>query len=227
MEAAHQVAQQIFMSHDDTVFEENPVDPDAPAISKWEVDATGQPIRRQFTGDYSWLATLTPAYFDITPRAPWVWPAEYHLSLAIFFKRNLIALADEQGVPYERQVPVKQQTAADLAGFGLGGGELFLVGSEAETNVRAGNWVMVCGRYGDAVQGQPVFRWYRVATVGAFESDQGARPVTLAGPDWIGVTNQQDPTQWRCKPSHVAIFAGCVGVFEKTVHLEGPSVWSQ
>jgi hypothetical protein len=225
-DVAHQVAQQIFMSHDDTVFEENAVDPDAPALSKWEADASGQPIRRQFTGDYSWLATLTPVYFDLTPKAPWVWPAEYHLSLAIFFKRNLRALANEQGVAYERQVPVKQQSAADLAGFGLGGGELLLLGSPDETNVRPGNWVMVCGRYGDPAQGQPVFRWYRVATVGAFESDQGARPVTLAGPDWIGVTNQQDPSQWQCKPSHVAIFEGCVGVFEKTVHLEGPSVWS-
>jgi hypothetical protein len=224
--AAHQVAQQIFMSHDETVFEEDPSNPDAPAVSKWEVDNNNQPVRRQFAGDFSWMATLAPAYFDPTPKAPWVWPAEYQLSLVIFYKRNLVALANEQGVAYERQVPVKQQTAADLAGFGLGGGELLLVGGPDETNVQAGNWVMVCGRYGDATQGPPVFRWYRVATVGAFENDQGARPVTLAGPDWIGVTDPLDPTHWRCKPSHVAIFEGCVGVFEKTVHLEGPSVWS-
>jgi hypothetical protein len=229
--AAHQVAQQIFMSHDDTVFEENPIDPDAPAVSKWEVDGSGQPVRRQFTGDYSWLATLTPAYFDLTPKAPWVWPAEYHLSLVIFHKRNFTALANEQGVAYERHVEVRRQgvsggSDADLAGFGLGGGELLLAGSEAETAVKQGNWVMVCGYYGNESLNLPVLRWYRVATVGAFENDLGARPVTLAGPDWIGVTNQQDPSQWSCKPSHLAIFEGCVGVFEKTVHLEGPSVWS-
>jgi hypothetical protein len=222
---AYQVAQQIFISRDETVFEENQVDPDAPAISKWELNASGQPMRRQYSGDFSWLATLTPVYFNLAPAGQWVWSAEYHLSLVIFYKRNLIALANEQGVAYERQVAVKQQNPADLAGFGLGGGELLLEGSAADTEVKQGNWVMVCGYYGNPSLNKPVFRWYRVVTVGADEGN--VRPVTLAGPDWIGVTNPANPSQWACKPSHVAIFEGCVGVFEKTVHLEGPSVWSQ
>jgi hypothetical protein len=224
---AYQFAQQIFISRDETVFEENQVDPDAPAISKWELDASGQPMRRQYGGDFSWLATLTPVYFNLTPPGQWVWSAEYHLSLVIFYKRNLTALANEQGVAYERQVAVKQQNPdVELAGFGLGGGELLLEGSAADTEVKQGNWVMVCGYYGNPSLNKPVFRWYRVATVGAFDLVDNARPVTLAGPDWIGATNPSKPSQWVCKPSHVAIFEGCVAVFEKTVHLEGPSVWS-
>jgi hypothetical protein len=158
------------------------------------------------------------------PNAKWIWSAEYNLSLVIFYKRNLTTLVNEQGVAHERQVAVKQQSPSDLAGFGIGGGELLLEGGEAETNVRAGNWVMVCGYY-NGNQSLRVFRWYRVTTVGDY--DAGSRAVTLAGPDWIGVTSQVSTAQWACKPTHVAIFEGCVGVFEKTVHLEGPSVWSQ
>ena len=72
----------------------------------------------------------------------------------------------------------------------------------------------------------PVFRWYRVVTVGEFEiaTNRNQRPITLAGPDWIDLPDQQG--RWLCEPSHVAVFEGCVGVFEKTGHLEGPSVWS-
>jgi type II secretory pathway pseudopilin PulG len=224
---AHQIAQQIFMARDDTVHEKHPTDPDASAVSKWELDSAGGPIRRQFEGNFSWLATLTPAYFDVTPRGPWVWPTEYHLSIVIFFKRNLNSLVNDDGVAVERQVAVSQN-AAHLAGFGLGGGELFVSGTQADTAVRPGNWVMLCGYYGNPSLNMPVFRWYRVVTAGEYEADKSPalRAITLAGPDWIGVTNQTDPSQWLCKPSHVAVFEGCVGVFEKTVHLEGPSVWS-
>jgi hypothetical protein len=222
---AHQIAQQIFMARDDTVYEKHPTEPDAPAVSKWEVDNNDRAVRRQFEGNFSWLATLTPAYIDNTPRQSWAWPTEYHLSIVIFFKRNLSSLVNDEGVALERQLPVSPNPN-HLAGFGLGGGELFLRGTQADTTVRAGNWVMVSGYYGNRTDGIPVFRWYRVVSVGEYETNNNQRPITLAGPDWTGVTNQTDPSQWLCKPSHVAIFEGCVGVFEKTVHLEGPSVWS-
>jgi hypothetical protein len=224
---AHQIAQQIFMARDDTVHEKHPTDSDGPAISKWEVDNVGQPVRRQFEGNFSWLATLTPAYFDVTPKGPWVWPTEYHLSIAIYFKRNLNSLVNDEGVAVERQIPVSLN-AAHLAGFGLGGGELFVTGTAADTALRPGHWVMVCGYYGNPSLNMPVFRWYRVVTVGELETDKSPalRAITLAGPDWIGATNQTDPSQWLCKPTHIAVFEGCIGVYEKTVHLEGPSVWS-
>ncbi|MEX2137988.1 MAG: hypothetical protein WD894_01915 [Pirellulales bacterium] len=222
---AHQIAQQIFMARDDTVYEKHPTDPDASAVSKWELDDNERPVRRQFEGNFSWLATLTPAYFDITPRGPWVWPTEYHLSIVIFFKRNLNSLVNDDGVAVERQVAVSPN-AVHLAGFGLGGGELFVRGTQADTAVRPGTWVMLCGYYGNRPDGLPVFRWYRVVSAGEYEANTNQRPITLAGPDWIGVTNQTDPSQWLCKPTHVAIFEGAVGVFEKTVHLEGPSVWA-
>lgn len=219
-EVAHLVAQQIFMARDDTVYDKNPLDPDGPAISKWEFDGNNAVARRQFEGNFSWLATLTPAYFDPVPLGPWVWPTEYHLSIVIFYKRSLNNVTTEEGLAVERPLPVSQ-SPTDLAGFGLGGGELLLGGNELESHVRPGNWVLVSGRYGDPNLGLNVFRWYRVATVGAFEPDNGLRPVTLAGPDWV-----TDPTGVFCKPTHVTVFEGCVGVFEKMIHLEGPSTWS-
>jgi hypothetical protein len=228
----HAVAQQIFMAHDDTVFEKS-ASPELPPESRWELSG-GTPVRRQFEGNFSWLVTLTPAYFDIEVPAP---VTKYNVSIAIFFKRNLAARATESGVEHERMVDVSP-SRSDLAGFGLGGGELVLRGdqnataqaNQANTALKPGQWVLVCGRY--RLEGSPpsfasVFRWYRVVTVGEYDNanNRNQRPITLAGPDWAGATDP-NPNDWRCKPSHVAIFEGCVGVFEKTVHLEGPSVWS-
>ncbi len=226
---AHHIAQQIFIARDDTVYEK-PDNPEFPAVSQWELDGGyGPPIRRQFEGNFSWLATLTPAHFETTPRGPWVWPTEYHLSIAVFFKRNINNLINDDGVEVERQLPVLSQNAAHLAGFGFGGGELFVSGKPADTAIRSDSWVMVCGYYGNPSLNLPVFRWYRVVTVGEYEADKNPafRAITLAGPDWIGVTDQTNPSQWLCKPTHLAVFEGCVGVYEKTVHLEGPSSWGQ
>jgi len=216
-----QIAEQIFLSHDDAVFEET-ADPDSPPVSKWELDANNNPIRRQFEGNFSWLVTLTPAYFTSAMPAP---TTQYNVSIAIFFKRSVNSRTTGEGVEVERMVEVDTRRN-QLGGFGLGGGELVLKGNAANTAVRPGDWVLVSGRYpGGRLAKVPVFRWYRVVVAGEYEQDKTQRVITLAGPDWPGVTNE-DPAKWTCLPSHVAIFEGCVGVFEKTVHLEGPSVWS-
>src|SRR4029078_7321086 len=97
-------------------------------------------------------------------------PAEYHLSLVMFYKRSLNNLTNEQNVSVERRMQLSSQPAG-LAGFGLGGGELVLKGTELETAVRSGNWVMVCGNFVNSSTGSTGaanFRWYRVATVGAY-----------------------------------------------------------
>jgi hypothetical protein len=217
-----QLAELIFVARDDTVFEKS-TDPDSPPISKWELDPnTNNPIRRQYEGNFSWLVTLTPAYFNATAPGPMT---QYNVSIAIFFKRNINAIATTEGVEVERMVDVSQKPP-HLAGFGLGGGELVLTGTVANTAVQPGNWVLVSGRYQIGNITRPVFRWYRVVAVSEYESEKAERWITLAGPDWPGVTDQVNAGNWRCKPSSVGIFEGCVGVFEKTVHLEGPSVWS-
>jgi hypothetical protein len=223
------IAEQVFLSHDDTVFERHPTDPDAAAVGKWELNAANNPIRRQFEGNYSWMVTLTPAHLDAVFPAP---VTRYNVSIALFYKRNLNARVNDQGVEVERLVDIKQRQLADLAGFGLGGGELLLEGAQnaslsvnqANTLVRPGQWIMVSGRYGNSSTSPAVFRWYRVVTVGEYDPNRNERPITVAGPDWIGVTDQ-NPNNWKCKPTHVAVFEGCIGVFEKTVHLEGPSMW--
>jgi hypothetical protein len=227
------IAERTFVAHDDTVFEKHPSDPDSPAVSKWQMDATGNNfLRRQFEGNFSWLVTLTPAYFQAVP-AP---TTQYNVSIAIFYKRSLNARTTTDGTEVERMVRIREgANGVDLAGFGLGGGELVLEGDQsqshavnaANSSVRSGQWIMVCGRYGNSNNSPAYFRWYRVVTVGQYDNSTtpGQRPITVAGPDWIGVTDQNNPANWRCKPTHIAIFEGCVGLFEKTVHLEGPSLW--
>ena len=69
MRSTRQLAELIFVARDDTVFEKS-TDPDSPPISKWELDpTTNNPIRRQYEGNFSWLVTLTPAYFNAPRRA--------------------------------------------------------------------------------------------------------------------------------------------------------------
>jgi type II secretory pathway pseudopilin PulG len=233
---AREIAALVFQVRDDTVWDKS-TNPDGPAISRWETDNPNSPgvwFRREFAGNYSWLATLTPTYVNSTGAQ-----TQWNLSIVIFHRRSLATRQTEDGQEVERQVTVKGDSWQDYIGFGLGGGELTIQGSNPnnpelgarETAVRPGQWVMVCGRYYSPnlsanTHNRPVFHWFRVVTAGDFANNE--RQVTLAGPDWNwhwDRNDTQNSAKW-CRPTHVAIFNDCVGVFEKTIHLEGPSMYA-
>ncbi len=226
-----ELARSVFVAHDDTIWDRSP-DPDGPAMSRWEYNdpnTRGLLLRREYSGNYSWLVTMTPRYPPYGPNAtlPRELPADWRVSLAIFHRRNPKVIQRDDGLYVERQVKVKGDDPSDFAGFGLGGGEL-LIDDTKRPEFRAGEWVLVSGWYDASGQARKngagtntMFLWYRV--VAADKSDDGNSQtyptVTLAGPDWA----------WDariCKPSHITIIDGCVGVFEKTVRLEGPSMYS-
>jgi hypothetical protein len=163
----------------------------------------------QITGDYSWIATMIPSESELLQ--PGVTPTLYTVSVAVFYKRNLVM--PDPATPSD--VPSERAMFADFVGSGFGGGDVRLravPGSDATRdwlNVRPNQWIMLAGWQAagnpiDPISGnpyyptinlpegsgknRPIFRWYRVAGAGAVEEDptEGLiRYVTLAGPDWI------------------------------------------
>ncbi len=202
------LADLIFVSRDDVVFEKQ-ADADLPAQSTYE-PKIGTALRRMAEGNFSWLATLAPAYANANGITA---GNQFNLSIVIFYKRNISSANNESGVGHERQLDVN----VPAGGFGLGGGEIELRGSADQCAIRPGDWLMLSKPVGPAANETLYFRWYRVVT--AADYNAGGREITVAGPDW-GLTLPAND------PSKVSIFEGAIGVYEKTVHLEGLSLWS-
>ena len=98
---------------------------------------------------------------------------------------------------------------------------------------------------------RPMFRWYRVINAGPmYPPKQGdnasifyVRDVTISGPEWdfstVAAPNVQigadgngkaifarDPSNGNHALFFAFIYDGAVAVYERTVRLEGPSMWS-
>lgn len=133
----------------------------------------------------------------------------------------------------------------------VGGGGPY---NPAWLNVKRGQWILLAGQSGvyldpsfginppGALQPVWVYRWYRVVAAddiyylngttqvavpaGSLQSapstSQFYRNVTLAGPDWPLQAIQQSPNH----QTYAILCDGVVGVYEKTMLLERPSVWS-
>ena len=206
-------ADQVFISNDDLTFD-RPTDADY-RPTQVTIPAGTSPVKRQSTGDFSWLAMVAPADGDdgtIFPNKMAI------LSVVVFNHRNKDAALE---VTKPATIP---------NGGGLGGIQLtfnqpwgpkeWTPPAAATPDVRAGSWVLVYGiRKGMT---QNTCKWYRVAGVGL---DSTTNPpqissATLIGPDWdtSGASGQASV--------NVVLFDGAVGVYEKPIRLEGPSLWS-
>lgn len=139
---------------------------------------------------------------------------------------------------------------APSTAVGIGAGELQLTAPSGTSNViqaqknlavKPGEWIMLGTMLLDPnapgasppQQVRPYFRWYRVVTAGPVlnPGDPGnntgtfARNLTISGPDWNLLTVSLKDSKGN--PQFFAfIYDGAVAVYERTVHLEGPSMWS-
>ena len=164
-------ADQIVVSSDDLTFD-RPTEAEFRPTQVW----TGS-VKRQSTGDYSWMAILSQAPND----DPGIVPQKLvTLQIVVFNQRGSPA------------VEVGGNGNVD----GFGGGTMSL---PAGSGVRVGNWAYASGQR----------KWFRVSTI-----DEGGTSATLTGPSTA--------------PGGAAftIPAGVVGVYEKTIRLEGPSQWN-
>ncbi len=223
---SYPLAETIFMSRDDAVYEKDPNDPDLPPVGKIEFGANNVPLRRQVEGSFTWLVTLAPVH--LFSRNPLL-QTQVNVSLVVFHKRNFtggLFNPERDNAPRERMLGVDSKTPggpSDLSGFGLGGGQLTIHGTEAQTALRPGDWVTVGGTSVLNQADVPKdLRWYRVSQVEPFQASAGftgqpGRTITLAGPDWNTAAFPYVA---------VSVYEGVVGVYEKTMHLEGASLWA-
>lgn len=226
---ARALAEAVFVDHNHT-FSPPPEDRSLPGTGAVIFDnATGRPLMLDYEGLYSWLATITPNYpFSQTtavgPDALYNFRLllgnEYTLSIVVFYRRVVPRPGSGNFDPNligEELVGVRQPAAGTTVN--IGGGDMTIAApTEAQSQlVRPGTWLML-GR-NDTVMGIPraIFKWYRVLS--AAGTPDGDLQVTLSGPDWNWGNNSF--------PTYAALFDGAVAVLQRTIHLEGPSTWSQ
>lgn len=192
------------MSHDDLVID-LPSDRDTPAIQPLNAGLS----KRGYRPEYSWLFTAVPVlekgHEDL-----------YTVSVVVFHKRRLPTdPADPQ--PPERMVGI----ADDKLIGGWGGGDANLTASSPLLldDIRTDQWCLLSAWLDNDNSKPPIFKWYRIISVEDEVQAVSAaytRWVTLAGPDW-------DPSL----TTSVSLFDGAIAVYEKTMRIEGDSLYSE
>jgi hypothetical protein len=181
---------------------------------------------RQTDGTYSWMATLTPKldsrnYLENIAK-------DYVLSILVFRTRDFSVT---NGIS-ERVVDVNQ-----IYGDGTGGGDMLLKttttsASPAEDlqDVKEGNWILLTCELPAYPAGANLkyFAWYRVESAEDEPLPNGSDfelSVSLSGPNW--------PLAMTVKPggagttgTQAAICKSLIGVYQKVIQLETPSLWS-
>jgi len=233
-------AQQVFMSQDDLVFD-LPDDRTGRPVQNFSTDET----KRQTNGDYSWMATLVPREGNQTTDL-------YLLSIVVFHRRDMSMTLDYNS--NDEPDPERQVKVVQFYGRGVGGGDVQL-GADDEKNLslKAGNWLMLSGRFRVGVDENDedgdgnttenlyayMFRWYRVASTDDVQFDSTATlpytcNVTLQGRDWTRsdwfVLGAQDrrrtTTPSSTNPTYATLVSNVVAVYEREISMETSSMWT-
>jgi hypothetical protein len=190
------VAETIFRLHDDVV-NEFPDENDRPGIQRWDaVDTAGTPdnpaddtlLARQYSGNYSWLATVVPTSAEslaaLQPTNSRFGSDLYEVSVAVFNKREALppSAATERTISAQmlqgnELVIYDFATPADQAAENV---------DNAVEGIRPGQWIAVAGVH--PTTGAFLLKWYRILSIDD-ETDVTTGPnplrrMMLDGPDW-------------------------------------------
>ncbi len=222
-----EVAETIFRLRDDLAVEQ-PDESDVPSIQRWDVDATNNLLRRQYKGDYSWLATIVPttgeALAALQPAHEAYGEINYDVSVVVFRKRDTTPSEES-----ERLIEAELLQGGELVIYSTSGSLAKQEVDDAVEDIRPGSWISVMGV--NQTTGDFLMKWYRILSlddettavyVNTTNANQQGRRAMLIGPDWPatpGVT------------THVAdlragIFPGAFLVVTKQMKMEGSSLWS-
>jgi type II secretory pathway pseudopilin PulG len=206
-------AEAMFLSRDDVIVEPGTT-PESATKAKYDSG------RRDFDGEYSWAAMLSPTYPNNYP--PGIakgtpYPEQScQLSIIVFYRRPLngTAALNDSDTLDSTSIPRERVLGASFVGGGIGGGEITINGSTANMLVKIGEYVLV---FKEGTGTTPYYaKWYRVIAAEKLESMASSRQLTLSGPDWPGATSGLQ----------MVIFDGAVAVYNKSIRLEGPSMWN-
>ncbi len=234
----------------DDLVSELPSRDDRPASQKWDVDSTsGAPLARQWTGDYSWIASVSPttnAARNGMAHNPEGF--DYDVSVVVFYKRALPSAIPSAGdladaASHERMVSAK------IISTGTSGGQLLLadMGDIKDSNsknvspfdqLKVGQWIMLCGPHPNSSVSEPKFvlNWYQVLSVegtntklNSYGTDTPAP--AAAEPDRRLITVRG--TQWPWQPSASTGYAVapttisddlCVGIVKGAVAVHSKTI---
>ena len=178
----------------------------------WQSSGGGAAAKRQFQGEYSWLATFVPVEAAGNYRDG----RTYTVSVAVFYKRPLqlpssasertLTLAHDGGSTFSISGTTFEDTFEDNDGDGT-----FDQEAGDESYIKSGLWGLVT--YTDT-GGTDRARWYRLGSVGK-PADTTDNPVKarLIGPDFP--TGAESPLE----PPQITFYEGLVAVFERTMRV--------
>ena len=230
------VAETIFNLRDDLVVE-FPEEDDLPSIQTWDIDSKGTAtvnddtlLRRQYQGNYSWLATVVPQ----TQQA-WaaLQPADlnsaysnyrYDVSVVIFRKRD-----SEPSKESERLITAKLESDGNLVIYSQDDQEV----EDATKEIRPSNWIALAGV--NQVTGVFMLKWYRILAIDSIDPDSPLPRENLVididGTKQIHYVRRAmlDGPRW---PSHshfdiqAVILPGAIGAITQELTMEGGSLRS-
>ena len=195
---------ELFSALDDLDFE-RPTNARLPSEQQFVPNQTN-PAKRLAGGRFSWMATLVPR--------PQLGAEMATLSIVVMERRNNPKPDDER--------VFDMNLGQDFFSGGIAGGDVRLrwpaasglnptLVRERLEELRSGQWIMLSQFLAGTLQS----RWYRVQSVGDIDMSTKSIELTLHGPDW----NPNEVTQ-------ATWIKGVVAVFEKTIRLEGSSLWT-
>lgn len=174
-----------------------------------------------FTGDYSWMAMITPSLVDstaaVTLTSNLTKRQFFTVAVVVFNKRDLAVEGNREPARNLVQILPDSFNADALA--------LMLPDSTAEeARIVPGQWIMLSHRIqnGTDVGGtMPFHRWYRVVSVGTRNLGKGSPfgriHVQLDGPPWPSALI--DTSLRPANQPAVTIHQGVVGVYERTMEF--------
>jgi hypothetical protein len=249
-------AEDLFSSHDDLTID-LPAAQDQSSTQPWQVDASTPtnplPLARQARGDYSWFITVVPKTVEArNALASSGGGQAYDVSVVVFYKRvlNRVDPVSDTEARDARNLLFQQERSvrAQVLSTGPSGGEVLLTAYDGGgggpndsptespfTNLKVGEWMMLCGPHPNSTDLAPRFamNWYRVLAIEGKDQKLDSngvptnaanqperRRVALRGPQWPwqpGVLL----SNWLCG----GIFPGAVAVHNKTIQLESSTAF--
>ena len=238
------VAETIFRLRDDLAVEFSD-EKDRPGIQRWDVvdlentpnDPTDDtPLRRQYQGNYSWLATIVPTtgvgLEALQPSNSKYGQIDCDVSIVVFRKR------DETAPTAERLLHAELLLGGELVIYSTGGTFAKDEVDAAVEGLRPGNWISLMGV--NQTTGSFVMKWYRVLSLddetgdvnvpslgdtglGSTGFNAVGRHAMLIGPDWPAAPATL--VNGAVADLRAAILPGVISVVTKPLKMESSSLW--
>ncbi len=220
------VAKTIFQLRDDLSVDQ-PKQNDVPSKQLWDVDGTDL-LRRQYKGNYTWLATVVPTTREgvdaLQPSHEAYGEIACDVSVVVFRKRDEIPSGNSERFALGELLPGGELVVYDASGNGKNPAALDAVFD----GIRSGTWIALMGV--NRTSGDFVMKWYRILSVDdETQTEQNVNTITgsvalrramLIGPDWPTV-----PDSTFEGNIGIGIFPGVISVVTKPLRMESSSLW--